>query len=333
VLPGANPAFANEAVIVSAHYDHLGRSGPGVRVGEVGQVHPGADDNASGVAVLLELARTLAAAGAPPRTIVFAAFSAEESGLQGSKHYVANPVPVPLAGIRSVLNLDTVGRLGNGEVSALATGTASEWQHVFRGITFSTGIPTRSIPGASQSSDQQSFIDRGIPGVQLFTGAHLDYHRPTDTADKVDVAGLVKVATVAREAIDYLAQRPGPLTVTFAAPSSGAGTVAGATGAGGDPGSAPGRPNGVSRRVSFGLVPDYAHQGGGVKAESVVPDSPAARAGIRAGDVLLSLDGEALNDLGAFSEALKKHKPGDKVAARIRQDGRESTVTVELLER
>ena len=98
VLPGANPAFANEAVIVSAHYDHLGRSGPGVRVGEVGQVHPGADDNASGVAVLLELARTLAAAGAPPRTIVFVAFSAEESGLQGSKYYVANPLPVPLAG-------------------------------------------------------------------------------------------------------------------------------------------------------------------------------------------------------------------------------------------
>jgi hypothetical protein len=333
VLPGANPQFKDEAVIVSAHYDHLGRSGPGVRVAEVGQVHPGADDNASGVAVLLELARTLVASGAPPRTIVFVAFSGEEAGLNGSKYYVANPVPVPLAGIRAVLNLDTVGRLGNGEVSALATGTATEWQHVFRGITFSTGIATKNIPGASQSSDQQSFIDRGIPGVQLFTGAHLDYHRPTDTADKVDVVGLVKVATVAREAIDYLAQRPGPLTVTIAAPSSGAGGVAGAPAAGGDPGSAPGRPNGVSRRVSFGLVPDYAHQGGGVKAESVVPDSPAARAGIRAGDVLLSLDGEALNDLGAFSEALKKHEPGDKVAARVRQDGRESTVTVELLER
>ncbi len=334
VLPGANPAFANEAVIVSAHYDHLGRSGPGVRVGEVGQVHPGADDNASGVAVLLELARTLAAAGAPPRTIVFVAFSAEESGLQGSKYYVANPIPVPRAGIRSVLNLDTVGRLGNGEVTALATGTASEWQHVFRGITFSTGIPTRSIPGASQSSDQQSFIDRGIPGVQLFTGAHLDYHRVTDTADKVDVAGLVKVATVAREAIDYLAQRPGALSVTIS-PSGGApGTAVadGAGGAGGN-GAATARPDGSVRRVSFGLVPDYAHQGLGVRAESVVPDSPAARAGIAAGDVLLTLDGKAVGDLSAFAAALKNYKPGDKVRATLRRGESESERTVDLAER
>ena len=336
VLPGSNPAFANEAVIVSAHYDHLGRSGPGVRVGEIGQVHPGADDNASGVAVLLELARTLANAGAPPRTLVFVAFSAEESGLQGSKHYVANPLPVPLAGIRAVLNLDTVGRLGNGEVTALATGTAAEWQHVFRGITFSTGIATRSIPGAGQSSDQQSFIDRGIPAVQLFTGAHLDYHRVTDTADKIDVAGLVKVATVAREAVEYLAQRPGALTVTIAAPGSGTAAAAGAPAnvsgdaAGGRPG---GRPDGSARRVSFGLVPDYAHQGAGVRAESVVPDSPAARAGILAGDVLLGLDGKPIADLGSFAAALKRFQPGDKVVATLRRGEVEAQRTVDLAER
>ncbi len=334
VLPGANPAFANEAVVVSAHYDHLGRNGPGVRVGEIGQIHPGADDNASGVAVLLELARTLVAGGAPPRTLVFVAFSAEESGLQGSKYFVAHPLPVPLEGIRSVLNMDTVGRLGNGEVTALATGTAAEWQHVFRGITFSTGIPTRSIPGASQSSDQQSFIDRGIPGVQLFTGAHLDYHRVTDTADKVDVAGLVKVATVAREAIDYLAQRPGSLTVTIA-PSGGAPGTAVAAGPGGSGGNGAttGRPDGNPRRVSFGLVPDYAHQGAGVRAESVVPDSPAARAGIVAGDVLLELDGKAVNDLGAFAAALKAYKPGDRVKAKLRRGDIDSNRTVDLAER
>ncbi|MFO1457630.1 MAG: M20/M25/M40 family metallo-hydrolase [Steroidobacteraceae bacterium] len=329
VLRGADPKFANEAVIVSAHYDHLGRNGPGVRVAEIGQVHPGADDNASGVAVLLELARAMANAGAPPRTVVFIAFSGEESGLNGSKYYVANPVPVPLAGIRSVLNFDTVGRLGNGEVQALATGTATEWQHVFRGITFSTGIPTKSIPGASQSSDQQSFIDRGIPGVQLFTGAHLDYHRPSDTADKIDVAGLVKVATVAREAADYLVQRPTPLTATIAAPA-GAGGAAGPSGASGG---AEGRPDGNSRRVSFGLVPDYAFQGPGVRAESVVPNSPAARAGFEAGDVLLEVDGQAVNDLGAFSAALKHYKPGDKVKAKRRHGDADSVVTVDLSER
>lgn len=236
---------------------------------------------------------------------------------------------MPLSGIRSVLNLDTVGRLGDGAVQVLATGTASEWQHVFRGITFSTGIPTRSIAGASQSSDQQSFIDRGIPGVQLFAGAHLDYHRPGDTADKIDVAGLVKVATVAREAIDYLAQRPGPLTATIAAPAA----PGGAAGPSGASGGSEGRPDGNPRRVSFGLVPSYEHQGAGVRAESVVPDSPAARAGFVAGDVLLELDGQAINDLGAFAAALKRYEPGDQVVAKRRHGEVDSTVTVRLTER
>ncbi|HPF26582.1 MAG TPA: M20/M25/M40 family metallo-hydrolase [Steroidobacteraceae bacterium] len=322
VLRGANPAFADQAIIVSAHYDHLGRSGPGVRVEEVGQLHPGADDNASGVAVMLELARTLAAAGAPPRTIVFIGFSGEESGLNGSKFYVSNPTPVPLAGIRAVVNLDTVGRLGNGEVTALATGTATEWQHVLRGITFTTGIATKSIPGASQSSDQQSFIEHGIPGIQLFTKAHLDYHRPTDTADKIDVDGLVKVATVARETVDYLAQRAEPLTITIDTAANAAAQA-----------KAPSGPDGTSRRVSFGLVPDYAQTGKGVKAESVVPDSPAALAGIVAGDVLLALDGVPIDDLGAFSNALKRHQAGDTVKATILRDGAERIVTVELLAR
>ena len=329
VLPGSDPRFAGEAVIVSAHYDHLGRSGPGVRMSEVGQVHPGADDNASGVAVLLELARVFAAAGPPPRTLVFVAFAGEEAGLQGSKYFVTQP-PVPLTGIRSVLNLDTVGRLGTGEISALATGTASEWQHVFRGITFSTGIPVRSIPGASQSSDQQSFIDRGIPGVQLFTSAHLDYHRPTDTADRIDGDGLVKVATVAREALDYLVQRPAPLTVTIDASMTTIPVAGSAASTGGAVAAAAATP---ARRVSFGLVPDYAHQGAGVRAESVVPDSPAARAGIAAGDVLLELDGKAVTGLAEFAEMLKAHGPGDSVRALVIRAGARRTVSVELTAR
>jgi Zn-dependent M28 family amino/carboxypeptidase len=314
VLPGTDPRFAGEAVLVTAHYDHLGRSGPGVRMSEVGRVHPGADDNASGVAVILELARAAAGAGLP-RTVVFVAFSGEESGLQGSKHFVANAVPVPASGIRSVLNLDTVGRLRDGELSALATDTASEWQHVFRGIGFSTGIAVRNIPGASQSSDQQSFIEKGIPAVQLFTGAHLDYHRPTDTADRIDLDGLVKVATVAREALEYLAQRPTPLSVTIA-------NVA-----------APVAASAAPRKVSFGLVPDYAHQGEGVKAESVVPQSPAERAGVQAGDVLLSLDGKPVNGLAAFSEALKAYPVGARVRVALSRDGQRLALEVVLQER
>jgi aminopeptidase N len=324
VLPGSDARFDGEAVIVSAHYDHLGRSGPGVRMSEIGQIHPGADDNASGVAVLLELARIFAAGGNPPRTLIFVAFSGEEAGLQGSRHFVAQP-PVPLSGIRSVLNLDTVGRLGKGEISALATGTASEWQHVFRGITFSTGIPIRNIPDAAQSSDQQSFIERGIPGVQLFTSAHLDYHRPTDTADRIDSDGLVKVASVAREALDYLVQRPGPLTVTIKTSANSAAASGAVASNSGNAAAAT-----TPRRVSFGLVPDYAHQGAGVRAESVVPDSPAARAGFVTGDVLLEIDGKVVAGLAEFSEILKTYSPGAKISAVLARGERKQSVSVEL---
>lgn len=317
VLPGGDPRYAAEAIIVSAHYDHLGRSGPGVRMAEIGQIHPGADDNASGVAVLLELARTLVASGPPPRTIVFIAFAGEEAGLQGSRYFVANPAPVPLEGIRAIVNLDTVGRLGTGELMALATGTASEWIHVFRGIGFSTGITVKSVPGAAQSSDQQSFIERGIPGIQLHTGAHLDYHRPSDGAQGVDFEGLVKVATVARETVSYLSQRPGPLTVTIeSAPASSAVAASAAP-----------------RRVSFGLVPDYAHGGAGVRAESVVPGSPAQRAGLQAGDVVLALDGRAITGLSQFSDVLKTFEAGQRIRTQVRRGSAELNLEVVLQER
>ncbi|MEZ5497787.1 MAG: M20/M25/M40 family metallo-hydrolase [Steroidobacteraceae bacterium] len=329
VLPGSNPAFAGQWVLLSAHYDHLGTSGPGVRVNELGRVHPGADDNASGVAVMLELARNLAAGGPLPRTIVFAGFSAEEWKLVGSHYYADHPTPLPMSGLRAVVNLDTVGRLGDQAIKALATGTASEWVHVFRGVGFTTGIKIESIPGAAESSDQMSFIEKGIPGVQLFTSAHLDYHRPTDTADKIDSAGMVKVATVAKETIVYLAERIEPLTVTIdGAASAGAGRTASEGGAAGGGGA-----SSSPRRVSFGFVPDYAFQGRGVRAESIVPGSPADRAGLKSGDVLLQIDTTRIESLRGFADALRPLQPGTRVTARIERGGAPRTVQVELTER
>jgi hypothetical protein len=323
VLKGSNPAYDGQWVIVSAHYDHLGRNGIGVRVSELGQIHPGADDNASGTAVMLELARRFAAAGAPPRTIVFIGFSAEEAKLQGSRYFAEHPTPLPLAGLRAVVNLDTVGHLGANNLSVLATGTASEWAPIIQGVGFETGLTIRSIAGNGESSDQQSFIAKGIPGVQLFSGANLDYHRPTDTADKVDSAGLVKVAMVAREIVDYLAQRPQPLTVTIGAP----GAAPGSPTAGASPGA------GGTRRVSFGLVPDYAFTGSGVRGDSVSPDSPAAKAGIQAGDVLVELGGTAIANLSGFSDKLKTLKPGDKIKAVVLRGAERIETNVTLVER
>jgi len=304
VLAGANPAFAGQAIVVSAHYDHLGPN------------HPGADDNASGVAVLIELARALASQSAPPRTIVFVAFSGEESGLIGSRWYAAHPTPVPLAGIRANVNLDTVGRLGSGPVRVIAAGTASEWPPIFRGVGFTTGIAIQNIEGAGQSSDQQAFIERGIPGVQLFAGASLDYHKPTDTPDKVDVAGMVKVATVAKEAIEYLAARPGPLTATISAAAA-----------------APAQPPAGTpreRRASLGIVPDFAYTARGVRAEGIVPDSPAAKAALQPGDVLLTVAGQPIDDMQAYSNVLKTLEVGALVTVEYRRGETVMTVQVEV---
>ena len=228
-LAGANAAWSEQSTIVGAHYDHLGRGWPDVHSGDEGEIHPGADDNASGVAVLLELARNLAekaAAGGPPqRNTVFVAFSGEEAKRSGSRHFVGKPTPFPFSGIHSIVNLDTVGRLFDGKVSVLGTGTADEWQHIFRGAGFVTGVQSRNVPGSAEASDQMSFIERGIPGVQIFTSAHEDYHRPSDTADKIDVPGLVKVATFVKEAVVYLGEREEPLTITIAKQEASASTA------------------------------------------------------------------------------------------------------------
>ena len=318
VLPGADPRFAGQAALLTAHYDHLGFGWPDARTGDIGKIHPGADDNASGVAVMIEVARALAAGPPPPRTIVFIAFTGEESGLLGSRWYVKHPTPVPLAGIIADLNLDTVGNLHDLPVSVLATESAREWPFVFSGITATTGIPTRSVVGASVSSDQQAFIDQGIPGVQVFTAATLHYHRPSDTPDTVDAAGMVKVATVVTEAIEYLASTDKRLTVTGAGVGSGV---------------PPPVASGDRRKVSLGAMPDFAFQGPGLRLDSVVPGSAAEKAGMKAGDILMRFAGKPVTGLGGFNELLREHQPGDHVRLEWTRDGTAQQGEAELTAR
>ena len=315
VLRGANPQFGNQSAVVSAHYDHLGRGWPDVHQGDEGQIHPGADDNASGVAVLIELARNLAQAAVPSRNLVFVAFTAEEAGLLGSRHFAEHPQPFPLEGLLGVINIDTVGRLGQNPLSILGTGTADEWQHIFRGCGFVTGVECKNVPGSTGGSDQNSFIAKGVPGVQIFAQAHADYHRPGDTLERVDLPGLVRVATFVKEAVVYLGEREDPLTITIddlarqqAAPL-------------------PTRPG---RGVRFGSVPDYAHPGPGVLLEAVGDDTPASRAGLLAGDLLIALDGEPIADLRAFSEALRGYAAGQTVSATVERAGQKLTLAVTL---
>ncbi|MGE5815656.1 MAG: M20/M25/M40 family metallo-hydrolase [Acidobacteriota bacterium] len=323
-LPGARTDWKTQSAIVAAHYDHLGRGWPDVHKGDEGKIHPGADDNASGVAVLLELARAISAADRPSRNIVFIAFAGEEAGLAGSRHFVSAPSPFPLDGIIGVINIDTVGRLFDQRVSVLATGTAAEWQHIFRGAGFVTGVESRNVPESLQASDQVSFVKKGVPAVQIFTSAHADYHRPGDTAEKIDTDGLVKVAAFVREAVAYLGERPEKLTVTItsaANPGTAEPAVAGRSGE-----TAP-------RRASLGTVPDFAFPGPGVRAEGMTEGSPAAKAGLQPGDVIVRINDRAVANLQEYSTLLRTFQPGQTVSVVVRRGEKELTVQVTLGER
>jgi len=319
-IPGSRDDWSDQSFIVSAHYDHLGRGWPDARSGNEGVIHPGADDNASGVAVMLELAKNLAAGAEPLRSLVFVAFGAEEAGHLGSKHFVEHPEPFTLEGMRGVINIDTVGRLGEGVVSILGTGTADEWQHIFRGAGFVTGVKSRNVPASAEGSDQWSFIQRGIPGVQIFATAHEDYHAPGDTVERLDGAGLVKVATLVKEAVVYMGEREEPLNVTIEGAPEKTATEAPAGGQ---------KPT-SGRRVRLGTVPDFAFTGEGVRVSSVVPDSPAAAAGLQEGDILVRIDEAPIADLQGYAGVLRTLEVGQTVALTILRQGVEMTVSATL---
>jgi hypothetical protein len=313
-IPGSDPTLARDPVLVLAHLDHLGRGWPDVRAGNEGKVHPGADDNASGVAVLLELARTMAAEPPRPRPVIFAVVTGEEAGLLGSRHYV-NSLPegsLPFA----CVNLDTVGRLADGKLYVLNADTAREWRFIFMGVGYTTGAPVAVVSEPLDASDQVACIDRGVPAVQLFTGPTADYHRPSDTAETIDSEGLVVVTEAAHETVGYLAERTEALTVTIARSAEA------------PPESAPSTQG--ERRASLGTMPDFAFEGEGVRVQKVMPDSAAEKAGIQTGDVVVSLDGRTVTDLRSYSALLKTYSPGDSIEVALLRAGEEMTITAVL---
>ena len=310
-IPGRHPELSVQNIVLGAHYDHLGLGWPDVREQNLGKIHYGADDNASGAAVILELARVLARESRPDRTIVFAAFSGEEAGRLGSKYYVKHEKKLPVSHTLAMLNLDTVGRLFDNKLMVLGAESASEWPHIFRGIGFVTGITSIMVAEPLDTSDQISFHEAGVPAVQLFSGAHTDYHRPDDTVDKIDDAGLIKVAEVSRQVLEYLAGREQPMTFQLNGRM--------------DPGG-----NKGSRKVSLGTVPDFTYQGDGYRLDGVVPDSPAAQAGLGKMDIIVSIDDTPIKGIRDVSNLLKALKPGQKIHIRYLRDGRQQQTQAEL---
>jgi len=318
VIEGTDENLKDNPIVISAHYDHLGLGWPDVHKGDKGKIHYGADDNASGVAILLELAKTMGKSVKPKRTIVFLACSGEEAGLIGSRYFVAHSKDYFKGQIFANVNIDTDGSLFDKKLMVLNANTAREWKFIFMGTDYTTGVKTEVIEKELDASDQFAFIEKGIPAVQLFTGATANYHRPSDTYDKIDAKGMVKVATVAKEVAVYLADRENAM------PYTGANHKADVTTS-----NAPK----ASRRVSTGTVPDFAFQGEGVKVGSVVPNSAGEKAGLKAGDIIIKLDNDKTPNLKVYSDLLKKHQPGDIIKLTVLRDKKEKEINLKLGER
>ena len=316
VIPGQDETANNQTIVIGAHYDHLGLGWPEGRKEHLGQIHPGADDNASGIAVLLELAKVLGKTLKPDRSVVFVAFTGEEAGRRGSKYYISHQQADGAKQCIGMINLDTVGRLEKGKLLVLGGGSAKEWVHIFRGAGFVTGVNVQTISEELDASDHVSFQEAGIPAVQLFTGPHLDYHRPSDTPDKIDSQGLVKVASVAKEAIVYLASREAILTSTLTPGSSPEPTV-----------------HQGKRKVSLGTIPDFSFSGRGCRLSGVVPDSPAEKSGLQEGDVITRLGTFGVNNLRDLSDALKSLSPGDTISITFLRKGEEMSTEAAVTDR
>lgn len=299
------------AILVGAHLDHLG-------TGPEGQVYTGADDNASGVAALLEVAELLRGETGLQRDVIFVVFDGEEAGQLGSRYAVAHP-PVPIAQTEAMINLDTIGRLEERRLFALGAGSALELTATLEGINLGFGFDLETPEKGPFASDQVPYFEAGVPVVHFTTGPNLDYHSATDTAEKVDAEGLSEIAAYVAELVVHLAGAEEPLT--FVPPGAAAMEAAAPP-----PGSAP-------RRVSLGTIPDFARESGGVLLSGVVPGSPAEQVDLRQGDLLIEMGGAPVDNLGDFSEILKAYQPGDEVEVVVRRGEETLRKTVTLVER
>ncbi len=309
LLPGEGP-LADEVVVLGAHYDHLGFGGFGSLAPGKREVHNGADDNASGTTVLLEVAHRLAQLGPQKRSILFIAFTAEERGLIGSAYYVNHPV-LPLKKTVAMINLDMVGRLQKERLIIQGIDTAKEFDALIKRLNDKYQFNLARRPGGQGPSDHTSFYLKGIPVMHFFTGLHRDYHRPSDDYDKLNLEGMDRIASMVTEVIVHLAnasQRP-----TFVKAKTRP---------------RPRRPQGV--RPYFGSIPDFAGQGPGYRLMGVAEGSPAAKAGLRGGDVILQLGKYKVDNLEDFDGALRKYKAGDKVPVKIRRGRQTLTLQVTL---
>ncbi len=302
-FPGSDPALRAEAVLVGAHYDHLGWGSSGSLAPGERAIHNGADDNASGVAGVLELAQRVVA-DPPARTVVFILFGAEELGTLGSQHYVEAP-DWPLEKTVAMVNLDMVGRLRK-TLTIFGTGTSAAWPKLVAGLEPGAAWTIRAVPDGFGPSDHAAFYGAGVPVLMFFTGSHAQYHRPDDDLATIDAAGevqvLERIEAVVRAAADgrVIPYTEAPVT----------------------------QPRPMGFQVALGVLPDYGFEGTGVRLSAVRPAGPAEWAGLRAGDVIVRLAGRAIDDVYGYTEILADLEADVEVPVVAQRDGTTIELTV-----
>lgn len=309
ILEGKDPVLKNEAIVIGAHYDHLGRGGRSSLAANSTDVHHGADDNASGTSAMLEIARQFAKEKNNKRTIIFMSFGAEEEGLLGSKFYVNNPV-WPLDKTVAMLNLDMVGRLNANKLTVGGIGTANEMRGLVEAANSIAAVPSAGSNGGTAvtaagkhfelvlneegfgPSDHSSFYGKQIPVLFFFTGTHADYHKPSDTAEKINYAGVAGIA-------DYVSAIAKNIDVNTAKPTY---KVAQTAPTGGR----------MAFNVSLGTIPAYGDGNDGLAIDGVREGSPAAKAELKAGDKIIKVAGKDVRNISDYMFLLGTLKAGEE---------------------
>ncbi len=311
------PGKTDEYVIVGAHYDHLGRGNyDSLAPSLIGQIHPGADDNASGTAGVLELAQMFAQGkGERQRGILFMSFAGEELGLLGSAYWVQHPT-LPLDKAVAMLNMDMIGRIKDDKVYIGGVGTGSTLKPVIEQAAAKENFKVEYSAGGYSASDHTSFVTKHIPVLFFFSGLHSDYHKPSDTWEKINAQSAARLVDVVGDAAQQLASaqdRPTFVTVMEDKPLSGVG--------------------GSGYGPYFGSIPDFGQVENGVKFSDVKPASPADKAGLKAGDILVQFGDKPIKNLYDFTDALRRSKVGDVVEVTVMRDGKPLKASVKLEQR
>jgi hypothetical protein len=311
------PGKSDEYVVIGAHYDHLGYgNADSLAPSQIGQIHPGADDNASGTAGVIELARYFSQRkNQLQRGILFASFAGEELGLLGSAEWVKEPT-LPIDKDVAMLNMDMIGRIKDDKIFIGGIGTGSNFDSLVKKEATQFPFKIEYSAGGYAASDHTSFVTKRIPVLFFFSGLHSDYHKPSDTWEKINPHGATKLlAMVGDIATDIASEQDRPQFVKVDTPPASSG--------GGERGYGP----------YFGSIPDFGETEKGVKFADVRPNSPAAKAGLQPGDVLVQFGDKPINNLYDFTDALRRSKVGDVIEVKVMRDGKPISAQVKLEQR